>query len=294
MKYISIICVLLGAFTVLYLCTFTVTEREYVIVTQFGKPTKTIATSGLNWKRPGFLETVNRIDRRIHTFTTQPIQLLLGDKNPIVLTVYVCWRVRDPLLFFQSLVNTNIAMQKLGDMINSQLGSVLGDFTLANIINVDPRQVKLSTIEERILENTNRKAQDKYGIEIVQTGIRRIAYPTIVADAVYNRMRSEREKEAMKYRAEGREEATKIKAKTDREVTEILAEAYKKAQILRGEGDQKTLEIYSNAYGKDKEFFKFIKSMEAYKDILGEKSTLILSADSELFRYLNNSQGNQQ
>jgi len=190
MKPVSIIGVALVAVATLYLVTFTVSEREYVVVTQFGKPTRTISASGLNWKWPGFLETVNRVDRRIHTFTTQPIQLLLGDKNPIVLTSYVCWRVRDPLLFFQSLVNTEIARQKLGDMVNSQLGSVLGDFSLANIINTAPEQVKLSAIENRILEDTNRKAQSKYGLEIIQVGIRRIAYPTIVADAVYNRMRS--------------------------------------------------------------------------------------------------------
>jgi len=211
-----------------------------------------------------------------------------------VLTCYVCWRVRDPLLFFQSLLNPEIAIQKLGDMVNSQLGSVLGDFTLSNVINTKPTEVKISTIEDRILKNTNVGTKEKYGIEIVQVGIRRIAYPTVVADAVYNRMRSEREKEAMKYRAEGKEEAAKIEAKADREVSEILAEAYKKAQILKGEGDQQSLKIYSEAYGKDKEFFEFIKSMEVYKDILSQKSTLVLSTDSDLFRYLNNPQGQRK
>jgi membrane protease subunit HflC len=295
MRYILIICimlvVILGFF---FMITFTASEKEYVVLTRFGKPTRTISTSGLYNKLPGFLETVNRIDRRTHVFTTQPIQLLLGDKNPIVLTCYVCWRVRDPLLFFQSLVNAGIATQKLGDMVNSQLGSVLGKFTLGNIINTIPTEVKISTIEDLILENTNVGAQEKYGIELVQVGIRRIAYPIIVADAVYNRMRSEREKETMKYLAEGRKEAAKIEAKADREVTEILAEAYKKAQILKGEGDQQSLKIYSEAYGKDKEFFEFTKSMEVYKDILNQKSTLILSTDSDLFRYLNDPQGKRQ
>lgn len=285
----SAIAIILGG---VYMSSFTVSEREYVILTQFGKPAGTIKTAGFNWKRPGFLETANRIDRRIHTFTTQPIQLLLGDKNPIVLTTYICWRVQEPLLFFQSLVNTDIATQKLGDMVNSQLANALGDFKLGNIINTDPSEAKLNTLEERILKNTNVGAQGKYGIEVVQVGVRRIAYPAVVADAVYNRMRSEREKEAMKFRAEGREEATKIKAMADREVTEILAEAYKQAEILKGEGDQKALKIYSDAYGKDREFFEFTKSMETYKSILGRKSTLIISTDSDIFRYLNNPQGN--
>ena len=295
MRSVIIICVALVVILgFVFISTFTVSERECVVMTQFGKPTRTISTSGLYFKQPGFFETANRIDRRTHVFTTQPIQLLLGDKNPIVLTCYVCWRVRNPLLFFQSLLNAEIATQKLGDMVNSQLGSVLGDFTLGNIINTKQTEVKISTIENLIFKNTNVRTQEKYGIEVVQVGIRRIAYPAIVADAVYNRMRSEREKEAMKYRAEGKEEAAKIEAKADREVTEILAEAYKQVQILKGEGDQQSLKIYSEAYNKDKEFFEFTKSMEVYKDILGKKSTLVLSTDSELFRYFNNPKGQKQ
>jgi len=295
MRYTSIICAtLIFILVVVFTSVFTVSEREYVVLTRFGKPTTTISKAGLHWKLPGFFETINRIDRRTHVFTTQPIQLLLGDKNPVVLTCYVCWRVHNPLLFFQSLVNAGIATQKMGDMVNSQLGSVLGEFTMDNIINTNPSMIKLATIEERILGNTNVKTKEKYGIEMVQVGIRRIAYPNIVADAVYNRMRSEREKEAKKFRAEGKEKATTIEAKADREVTEILAEAYKKAQILKGKGDQKSLKIYSEAYGKDKEFFEFTKSMEVYKDILSKKSTLIFSTDSDLFRYLNNPQGQRQ
>ncbi len=267
--------------------TFSVSEREYAVLTQFGKPIRTLSEPGLYFKRPGFLETVNRIDRRLHVFTTQPIQLLLGDKNPIVLTCYVCWRVSDPLLFFQSVITVPIAEQKLGDMINSQLGSVMGGYGLTHIINTDPARVKLAEIERKILENINVKTREKYGIEVAQVGIRRLAYPTIVASAVYNRMRSEREKEAKKYRAQGKEEATKLKAKVDREVKEILAEAYKAAEKLKGEGDRQALKIYAEAYGEDKEFFEFMKSMELYKEILDKESTLVLSTDSDLFRYLN-------
>lgn len=292
MKTLALVgCLLAAAIGAAVASTFTVSEGEYVVLTQFGKPTRTLDASGLYLKRPGFLETVNRIDRRTHVFTTQPIQLLLGDQNPIVLTCYVCWRVRDPLLFFQSLVSADIAGQKLGDMINSQLGSVLGDYTLASVINTSPGQVRIGEIEESIRDSTNQRTRDKYGIEVVQVGIRRLAYPTIVADAVYNRMRSEREKEAKKYRAEGREEATKMKARADREVKEILAEAYRSAEILRGEGDEKALEIYAEAYGKDREFFEFTKSMELYRKVLGPNSTVILSTDSDLFRYLESPDG---
>ncbi len=274
-----------------YMNSFVVSQSEYVILTQFGKPVATIKSAGFNWRWLGFVQRANRIDRRTHTFTTQPIQLLLGDKNPIVLTSYICWQVSDPLLFFQALISTDIATQKLGDMVNSQMGNALGDFAIGNIINTNSSEVKLASLEERILKNTNSSAQKNYGIEVLQVGIRRIAYPAVVAEAVYNRMRSEREKEAKKFRAEGREEATKIRAIADREATEILAEAYKQTEILKGEGDQKALKIYSEAYGRDKEFFEFTKSMEVYKDILGRQSTLVLSADSDIFKYLNNPEG---
>ncbi len=289
MRYFLIISgVAVIGLSLIYASSFTVSESEFVIKTQFGKHSGTIKTAGFKWKWPGFLETVNRFDRRIHIFTTQPIQLLLGDKNPIVLTCYICWRIQEPLLFFQSLADKKTAIEKLGDMVNSQLGNALGDFKLSSIINTDPSKVRLDALEQRILKNINFGAKEKYGIEVIQVGIRRIAYPAVVAEAVYNRMRSEREKEALKFRAEGKEEATKIKAKADREVTEILAEAYKQSQILKGQGDQKALKIYSEAYGKDKEFFEFTKSMETYKDILRRKSTLIMSTDSDVFKYLNN------
>jgi membrane protease subunit HflC len=294
MRHLLIAClvVVLGL-GLLWVSSFTVSEREYVVLTQFGKPSGIITEAGFNWKRPGFLETVSRFDRRVQIFTTQPIQLLLGDKNPIVVTSYICWRIQDPLLFFQSLASKETATQKLGDMVNSQLGNALGDYSLSDIINTEAANVKLGVLETGILEKINSGASEKYGIEVTQTGISRIAYPTVVAEAVYNRMKSEREKEALKYRAEGREEAAKMRAKADRQVTEIMAEAYKQAQILKGEGDQKALNIYAEAYGKDLEFFEFTKSMEAYKDILGKKSTLILSTDSDVFRYLGSARGGE-
>jgi len=275
----------------IWLTAFTIGESEFAIVTQFGRSVKIITEPGLYWKLPAFLQKVNRLNRRIQVFKTQPIQLLLGDKNPIIFNCYICWKLFDPLLFFQSVNKVDIAQQKLGDMINSQLGSVLGDYSLDNVINTSPELVKLEDMEKRLLANTNRMAKEKYGIEVVRIGIHRMAYPTIVANAVYNRMRAEREKEAMKYRAEGKEEAAKIEAQTDREVSEILAGAYKQAEIIKAEGDRKSMKIYADAYGEDQEFFDFLKSLETYKEILRTRSTLILSTDSPLFKYLVDERG---
>jgi membrane protease subunit HflC len=286
-KAIIILGIVIVASLVGCLSCFTVNQREYVIVTQFGRPVKTVKETGLHFKLPGVIQKVNRFDRRINVFETQLIQLLLGDKNPIILSCYVAWKIDRPIIYFQSVGNPENAAQKLSDMVNSQLGGILGDYRIDNIINADPQKVKVAEIEEKILSNSNERAKEKYGIEIIQIGIRRVAYPSIVSDAVYERMKSERRKEAAKYRAEGRKEAAKIEAKTDKEVKEILADAYKISQITKGEGDSESIRIYAEAYGKDPEFFQFLKSLETYKDILKAKSTLILSTDSELFKYLN-------
>jgi len=129
---------------------------------------------------------------------------------------------------------------------------------------------------------------------VVQVGVRRIAYPTVVADAVYNRMRSEREKEAMKYRAEGREEAAKIEAGADREVSGILAEAYKEAQLLRGKGDAEAARIYADAFGKDAEFYRFVRSLNLYEMGFQEGSVWVFSGDEDLLQYLSDSKGASQ
>jgi membrane protease subunit HflC len=276
-----------AAILVIYLSTFVVSKKEYAIVTQFGKPVLIVKEPGLYMKLPGFLQVVNRFDNRLDVFKPQVIQLLLGDKNPIIVTCYIAWQIDDPLIFFQSLSNSDNARQKLGDMLISQLGNILGDYTLDNIINIDTTKVKLREIEETILKNTNERVLENYGIRIHQVGIHRIVYPAIVSDAVYERMRSEREKEANKLRAEGRQEADKIRAETDKEVKEIIAAAYREAEIIKGEGDQNSIKIYADAYGKNPEFFQFLKSLEVYRDILKDKTTLVLSTDSELFRYLN-------
>jgi len=270
----------------MFTAAYTVNEQEYAIITQFGKPVRIVEEAGLYFKLPGFLQNINRVDKFVKNFTTQPIQLLLGDKNPVILTCYVCWEVEDPLSFFESLSTNLIAAQKLGDMVNSQLGGVLGDYTINNIINTQTEMVKLEEIENRIIKNANKNTRESYGIKIVTLGIRRILYPSIVAESVYERMRAEREKEARKFRAEGKEEASKIQASTDKEVAEILADAYKQSEIIKGEGDKRAMEIYANAYSKNPDFFEYSKSLETYCDILKDKSTVILSTDSDLFKFL--------
>ncbi len=268
------------------LSVFQVGEGEIAIVTRFGDPVRIIDRAGPHRKWPAFLETVNRLDRRVQVFKPRPIQLMLEDQNPLIVTCYVSWRISDPLAFFQSLGTEAIAELKLGDMVNARLGNVLGDYRLSQIINTDPGQVRLNEIEEKILEATNRQARQQYGLEIVDLGIRRITYPAIVTRSVHDRMESDRQREAQRYRAEGAEEAAKIEAEADRQVSEIMAEAGRKAEITMGEGDREAIRIRGEAYSREPELFEFLDSLETYRRIMGRETTLILSLDSDLFRYL--------
>ncbi len=270
---------------VTYNSLFTVKQGASVIITQWGRPIKTIEEAGLYTKMPW--QKVNTFDNKISCFEAQTLQLLLKDKNPVIVTCYVAWKLDNPELFFQSLNNEENAKLKLGDMVNSQLGIIVSDYEIDKIINTTPENVRLNEIYERLKNEANTRTRSKYGIEIIQVGLKRIIYPSVVSNAVYQRMKAERTKEAVKYTAEGEEEATKMRANTDREVKELLAKAYKEAEEIKGDGDKQALKIYADAYSEDPEFYKFVKSLQVYSQILDKNTTLVLSTDSELFEYLN-------
>jgi len=270
-----------------YFSTFTVDENEKAVVTRFGNPVETIEKAGLYIKRPGFLEKVNYFDKRTKIIETEPVQLLLKDKNPIITRVYIAWKIKNPLKYFETVgLNRKNSESKLGDIVNSQLGIVFGDYEIGNIINIEKDSVKLDEIEKTILKTSNENAIKKYGIEIVQTGIQRISYPSIVTNAVYERMKSERNKEAEKLKAEGKEAADIIRSAAKKEASEIVSVAEKEAMIIKGEGEKEAMRIYTQAFSKDTKFFDFLTSLEMYKKVMNDNTTLILSTDSELFKYL--------
>jgi len=269
-----------------YFSLYTVPENELVIITRFGKLSRIVENSGLHAKLPGFFESINRFDKRSDLFQTQPTQLLLGDKKPIIISCFVLWKIDDSLLFFQSMGRAESAVQKLGDIINSKLSIVLADYSIEDIINTEEGKVLLREIEEKVTKAANENSVQKYGIVIEKTGVQRLAYPKVVIDAVYERMKSERTKEADKIRAEGQEVAKKIMVEADKQASEIRAKAKREALILKGEGDYESMQIYTKAYSLGGEFFDFLKSLETYSNILGKDTTLVISTDSDLFKYL--------
>lgn len=279
--------------TIFYFSFFIVQEKEVAIVTQFGRVVRTIEKPGLYFKYPFFINRVNYFDKRMRLFRNNPIQLLLGDKNPLIIVSYFIWEIENPVLYFQSITTEDDSMIKLSEMLVSLLGSELGDYRIENIINTNKDMIKISDIENAVIENSNRQIKNEYGIKIVDFGIRRINYPSIVETSVYNRMQSERQKEANRYRAEGRREAAIIRAQTDREVSQMISESNKKAETIRGEGDRISMENYAASYGQNREFFEYIKSLELYKEILSNKSTIIFSTESDLFKYFDGNFDNE-
>ena len=266
------------------LCTFTVGPSEVVIVTQFGRHVRTVEKPGLDFKYPAPIQTVNRLDKRLHVFRTKVIQQLTADKKSLLLQSYCCWQIKNALKFLQSVGSIDNANARLGDIVNSEMGALLGNYQMHDLITLKNEGTALPDFEKKLTKTSSVRAQDLFGIEISKIGIRQLSLPAANARAVFNRMKAERSRDAAKYRAEGEELASAIQAKADREKAEILAKAFKEAEVIKGQGDAEAARIYAEAYNADIEFFNFLKSLEVYKKVLGSNTYLVLSSDSELFR----------
>jgi membrane protease subunit HflC len=258
---------------------FTVNETEQVIITQFGEYKRTVEEPGLNARLP-FIQTVHRFERRILTSDAQPAEYLTQDKKRLVADPLTRWRIVDPLQFFKTVREEAGARARLDDLVFSELRRQIARHEFDIVIGV-----KREPIMDAVAASVREKARE-FGIEVIDVRIKRADLPREVQASVFARMQAEREREAKRYRSEGEEEAAKLRAETDKERTIILATAEQQAQILRGEGDATATRIYAEAYGKDPEFYAFLRSLQAYEQFVGKRSTLLLSTESELFRYL--------
>lgn len=258
---------------------FTVNETEQVIITQFGEYKRTVQDPGLAFKTP-FLQTVNRFDRRILATDAPKAEYLTQDKKRLVADPVTRWRIADPLLFYKTVRDESGARARLDDLVFSELRREVASHDFATVIGG-----KRETIMDNVAKSARAKAID-FGIEVVDVRIKRADLPQEVQLSVFQRMQAEREREAKRYRSEGEEESAKLKADTDKQRTIILAQAKQDAEKLRGEGDATATGIYAEAYNRDPEFYAFTRSLHAYEQFLGKRSTLLLSADSPLFRYL--------
>ena len=261
---------------------FIVKEINQAIVLQFGDPKKIILKPGLNFKIP-FIQNVVFLDKRILNLDAPPEEVIASDQKRLIVDAFARFQIVDPLKFYISVGNERVARSRLSTIINSRIRSVLGTQRLQTLLSED-RTKQMSLIQEGV----NNEAE-KFGIKIVDVRIKRADLPPANSEAIYRRMQTEREREAKEFRAKGAEMAITITSTADKEVTVILADAQKKSEIMKGEGDGERNKIFADAFGQDPEFFAFYRAMQAYeKSLIGGETSLILSPDSEFFKFFGN------
>lgn len=272
--------IIIALIIVLSLVFYVVDEKEQVVILQMGKPVKTVKDPGLHIKLPYPIQTAVKFEDRLLDYDAQPTEILTQDKKYLIVDNFAKWKIIDPLLFMQGVRDEKGAQSRLDDIIYSELRVQLGNHELGEVVTENREEIM-----QVVTSDCDAKAR-RYGIEIIDVRVKRADLTKENESAVYERMRAERKRIANQYRSEGEEEALKIRAQTDKEKEIILAEAYKQSQITRSEGEAKAIEIYANAYKKDPSFYEFMRTMEAYKKIFDDKTTVVLPPESDLFKYL--------
>ena len=267
---------------VAFFSIFIVKEVNQAIVLQFGDPKKIILKPGLNFKLP-FIQNVVFLDKRILNLDAPPEEVIASDQKRLIVDAFARFQIVDPLKFYISVGNERVARSRLSTIINSRIRSVLGTQRLQTLLSED-RTKQMALIQEGV----NVEAE-KFGIKIVDVRIKRADLPQANSDAIFARMQTEREREAKEFRAKGAEMAITITSTADKEVTVILADAQKKSEIMKGEGDGARNKIFADAFGQDPDFFAFYRAMQAYeKALIGGETSLVLSPDSEFFKFFGN------
>jgi modulator of FtsH protease HflC len=264
---------------------FIVDQTEQALLLQFGKPVRVIRQPGLGVKWP-FIQNVVYFDKRLLDVEPPPEEVIASDQKRLVVDTYTRYRITDPLLFYQTVGSEEAVRARLTAMISGSLRQVIGNVPLSALLSVQ-RAAIMGQIRDDM-----KTAATPFGIDVVDTRIRRADLPLENSQAIYARMQSERQQQAALYRAEGAQAAQSVRANADRERTVILADAQRDAQKTRGEGDAKAIDIYAAAYGKDKDFFAFYRSMQAYRDALsGHNTSFVLTPDTGFFRFFENLDG---
>ena len=272
---------------VVFFSVFIVKEVNQAIVLQFGDPKRIITNPGLNFKIP-FIQNVVYLDKRILNLDAPPEEVIASDQKRLIVDAFARFKIVDPLKFYISVGDERVARSRLATIINSRIRNVLGQEELQTLLSKD--RIKQMAL---IKDGVNAEAQN-FGINIVDVRIKRADLPQANSDAIYRRMQTEREREAKEFRAKGAEMAVTITSTADKEVTVLLADAQKKSEIMKGEGDGLRNKIFAEAFGRDPEFFAFYRAMQAYETaLIGGDTSLILSPDSEFFKFFGNIKSNK-
>ena len=259
---------------------FIVDETQQVVILQLGKPVKTVTEPGLNVKLPFLLQEKITFDDRLLEYDSPPEEILSKDKKSLIVDNYVRWKIVDPLQFLKTVQAIPTAKSRMDDIVYSELRRELGTHDMVEIITENREEIM------DIVTRQSNAATLAYGISVVDVRIRRVDLPAENEESIYARMEAERKRQANKFRSEGEEEAQKIRAATDRDKTIILADAYKEAEKIRGEGDAKAVQVYAGSYSADPKFYEFVRTLDTYKKVVDDKTTLVLPSGSKLFKLL--------
>ncbi|HVH81972.1 MAG TPA: protease modulator HflC [Stellaceae bacterium] len=282
---IAVAVVLIAIGILLSSTLFIVHQTESALVLQFGQPRREVREPGLWVKRP-FVENVVSYDNRVLDFEPPPEEVIVSDQKRLVVDSYTRYRIVNPLLFYQTVGTEEGVRARLSAIVNGSLRRVLGNVTLSDILSVKRAGIMVQIRDEVAAEAKN------FGIVVVDVRLRRADLPSENSEAIYARMKSERQQQASQYRGEGAEAAQSVRANAERERTVILAEAQRDAQRTRGDGDAQAIKIYADSFGKDKQFFAFYRSLQAYRSALvGKDTSFVLSPDSSFFRFFNGAPG---
>jgi len=259
---------------------FIVDETKQVVILQLGKPVKTVTKPGINVKLPFPFQEKITFDDRLLEYDSPPEEILSKDKKTLIVDNYVRWKIVDPLQFLKTVQAIPTAKSRMDDIVYSELRRELGTHDMVEIITENREEIM------DVVTKASNGATLSYGISVVDVRIRRVDLPSQNEESIYARMEAERKRQANKFRSEGEEEAQKIRAATDRDKTIILADAYKEAERIRGEGDAKAVQVYARSYSADPKFYEFVRTLDAYKKVVDDKTTLVLPSGSKLFKLL--------
>ncbi len=289
---------------------YTLDETEQVVITQFGKPVgDRILKPGLHMKAPFFIQKAHKFPKNILEWDGDPGEIPTLDKTMIYVDTFARWRIVEPLRYFKRVNNENVAQNRLDSILNAETKNLIQSLSLIETIRSSEREMEILAItteeqqatfmrkikvgREKMTRMIMEKAQPKLlelGIEIVDFGVKRINYNQDVREKVFERMIAERKQMAEKFRSEGQGEARLIEGQMEKDLKEIQAEAYRKSETIKGKADAQAAGIYAEAYGKDLEFYGLVKTLDIYKNLPEKEIEMVLSTDSELFKYI---KGNQ-
>jgi membrane protease subunit HflC len=283
---------------------YTVDQREQAIITQFGEPIRVVSDAGIHIKTP-FIQQVTFFEKRILEWDGQAKEIPTKDKKFILVDTYARWKIVEPLKFYQSVGDELRAQTRLDNVIDATVRDFITDYNLIEVVRnsnqplfqsegeeIEREDVEIKIGREKLSREIFNKASEmtpRYGIELIDVRVKHINYVQSVREKIFSRMIAERERIAEEYRSEGQGERSRIIGDMKRDLQEITSEAYKTAQEIKGKADGKSTKIYASAYNKDPEFYSFTKALESYPEAIGKESFLILTTDSDFFKYLKDS-----